>query len=352
MQVLTQRNVYILPTGTGLAFGGLLVALLLASINYQLSLGYLLTFALAASAAASMHLTHGTLRGLKLHLQPASAVRVGEAVSWTVIIDNPGRARWGIGLAWATRRSGDSAGLSAPGGSPIWVDVGTAGQVRATLAAQALQRGHWRTPPITLETRFPLGLFRAWTWWRPAASVTVWPRPEQPCPPLPGVGHRGTPAEDAEPQPPAPTTPLGSTSLPSGSGDADIIGLRSYRPGDRLNQIAWRRVPADGGWLSLETQELPPTDQRSPVWLNWADTAGLADEEARWSRLAAWVDRAHQQGRAFGLRLPSQVLEWDEGPEHHRRAMDALAGPPLDDQERPSGLAPAAWDPPYRGTKT
>jgi hypothetical protein len=50
-----------------------LLLMLLASINYQLNLGYALTFLLAGSGLVSMHLTHGTLRGLTLHLRPVAA---------------------------------------------------------------------------------------------------------------------------------------------------------------------------------------------------------------------------------------------------------------------------------------
>ena len=48
--LLTQRNVYILPTGAGWMLALTLLVLLLASINFQLNLGYLLTFLLAGSA--------------------------------------------------------------------------------------------------------------------------------------------------------------------------------------------------------------------------------------------------------------------------------------------------------------
>ena len=49
--VLNQRNVYILPTRPGFMLGATLLVLLVASINYQLNLGYLLTFLLAGSGA-------------------------------------------------------------------------------------------------------------------------------------------------------------------------------------------------------------------------------------------------------------------------------------------------------------
>ncbi len=46
---LTQRNVYILPTQPGFMLALTLVLLLVGSINYQLNLGYLLTFLLAVA---------------------------------------------------------------------------------------------------------------------------------------------------------------------------------------------------------------------------------------------------------------------------------------------------------------
>ena len=46
---LGQRNIYILPTKAGYAFAATLVVMLLAAINYQLNLGYALTFLLAVN---------------------------------------------------------------------------------------------------------------------------------------------------------------------------------------------------------------------------------------------------------------------------------------------------------------
>ena len=44
---LTHRNLYVLPTRPGWMLGLTLLLLLVGSINYQLNLGYLLTFLLA-----------------------------------------------------------------------------------------------------------------------------------------------------------------------------------------------------------------------------------------------------------------------------------------------------------------
>ena len=77
---LTQRNVYILPTRAGWMLALTLLVLLVASINFQLNLGYLLTFLLAGSALVGMHVCHNNLRGLTLHLHPPEAVHAHQAV--------------------------------------------------------------------------------------------------------------------------------------------------------------------------------------------------------------------------------------------------------------------------------
>jgi len=51
---LSQRRVYILPTRHGLTFGLAVILMLIGSINYNLSLGYVLTFLLAGLGIVSI----------------------------------------------------------------------------------------------------------------------------------------------------------------------------------------------------------------------------------------------------------------------------------------------------------
>lgn len=299
---LRQRNIYIVPTGAGWFFALLLLVLLLASINYQLSLGYALTFLLAGSALVSMHLTHGTLRGLQLHLRTAGPVFAGESAAFAVVIDNPGSARHGIGLG--LRR--------APAGEALsWVDVPGGGQAHATLRFTPTHRGWHAVPALKVETRFPFGLFRAWSVWRPAARVLAWPQPEQPAPPLPEDGSSA--AEGA----------VGRSLQTSG----EFEGLRPWRRGDTLRQIAWKKVArtaqaGDAHLVSRDTQR--PASQT--LWLDWQTTrTPTGDTESRLSRLAAWVVRADQEGAACGLRLPGVELAPAHGEPHRRALLEALA---------------------------
>ncbi|WP_428425175.1 DUF58 domain-containing protein [Methylibium sp.] len=297
--LLTQRNVYILPTRAGWVFALTLGVLLVASINYQLSLGYLLTFLLAGSGVVSMHVTHATLRGLSLHLRPPQPVFAGDAaVVECVLASEAPRTRHGIGLRLA--------GLERP---PrwSWTDVPGGAQSAVRLSFVAPQRGRLPLPDVVLETRFPLGLFHAWSEWRPLSTVLAYPKPEQPAPPLP-----------------LPRAAAGDATTTRSSDGGELEGVRGYRRGDPLKLVVWKKaaraLDTGGELVSRDTS----SSAHHELWLDWAATAGLAPE-ARLSRLAAWVLAGERSGAAWGLRLPGHGLPPAIGEAQRRAALEALA---------------------------
>ncbi|HMN76405.1 MAG TPA: DUF58 domain-containing protein [Burkholderiaceae bacterium] len=295
--LLTQRNVYILPTRAGLLFCLTLVVLLLASINYQLNLGYLLTFVLAGAGIASMHQTHATLRGLTLHLQPVPAAHAGDAAPLSVVLTTPGAARFGIGLRLQ----------SASASTLTWIDVPAGGQATARLSFVPPRRGLHEVPALVAETRFPLGLFRAWAYWRPAAQVLAYPQAEAPPPGLPATS----------------ATPGGPAVARAGQG-AEFDGIRAYRRGDARKLVVWKKAArALEGGGELVSREAGGTAHLQ-LWLAW-EQCGDAAGEARLSRLAAWVLAAHRAGVDFGLRLPDLEIAPAQGDVHRRACLEALA---------------------------
>ena len=305
---LTQRNVYILPTRAGLMLGVTLAVLLLASINYQLNLGYLLTFLLAGCAAVGMQVCHGTLRGLDLHLLPPEPQYAGSAAVLRVVLHNARRRpRFGIGLAvyGRRRRKGQAAG-SIPW---AWADVPDQGQTTVEVAFQPERRGWHPVPPLTAETRFPLGTFRVWTVWRPAAKMLVYPQPEAHPPPLPAGRLRGGQA-------------VASAST-RGAGEYD--GVRAYRRGDPLKLVVWKKAARA---QAAGSDDLVSRDaalaQRHELWLDLA-AAALPDHEARLSRLAAWVLQADRLGLDYGLEVGARQLQPAQGEAHKRACLELLA---------------------------
>ncbi len=299
---LTQRNVYILPTRAGVMFAFTLLVLLLASINYQLNLGYVLTFLLAGSGVVSMHLTHNTLRGLTLHLKPVPAVFAGEAALLEAVLTSPGTPRFGIGLR--VMAEDDTAARQAP---ISWINVPAGGQASAHVSFVPALRGLHEVPTLSAETRFPLGLFRAWTVWRPAAHVLVYPRLERPAAALP-ISR---------------PVPGGPSQVRQADG-GEIEGVRGYRRGDPLKLVVWKKAAKaleTGG--ELVSRDTSASAHRELV-LDWRVCGALGPEE-RLSRLTAWVLAAQRAGIDYGLELPGVAIEPGEGDGHRRRCLEALA---------------------------
>ena len=296
--VLHQRNVYIVPTVPGLVLAVTLLVLLITSINFQLSLGYALTFLLAGCALVAMHRGHATLRGLELYF-PAQPPQTLGSANLHVHVHNPSAApRYGLGLAFVENDTW------------MWSEIAAHHTNRLQLAWHAPRRGWVDIPPITLETRFPMGVFRAWTVWRPASKVLVYPAPE--------VGGPGLPVALALARAGAPA----ARSMPS---DPAWDGLRPYRRGDPRKTLAWKscaKAMASGS-DALVSRERAPV-QAAPLYLDYANT-GLADKEARLSRLCAWARRAETLGLAYGLRLPHAHIEPGSGPLHLGHCLEAMA---------------------------
>jgi uncharacterized protein (DUF58 family) len=297
--VLTQRTVYILPTRAGWLLGATLLVLLLASINYQLNLGYALTFLLAGSALAGMHAGHANLRGLVLQLHPPPAVFAGTAAGAVVQLGNPGRrARYALGLAvwrndaWA------------------WTDVPAQGSSMLQVRWQPPARGLHSLPPLAVQTRFPLGTFRVWTVWRTASRVLVYPAPEPCPPPIPAAQTPG---------PRAASSPHSHADRHSGDWD----GVRPYRQGDPRKAVLWKKAAQRDSLISREATG----GSCEEVWLDLAHTGlpASAGTEARLARLCAWVLVAHQQDLRFGMRLGAMTLALERGLAHRNHCLRALA---------------------------
>lgn len=300
---LTQRNVYILPTRPGWMLAVTLMVLLIASINYELNLGYVLTFLLAGCAVVGMHVCHATLRGLSLHLLPPEPVFAGTAATLTVQLSSLRKTpRYGIGLAVLDRKPGEEKQWA-------WTDVAAQGNARVHIAFHPQKCGLQALPALTAETHFPLGTFRVWTVWRPAAKLLVYPAPELHPPALPPGSPRAGGASAAAPQ--------------QNSGEFD--GVRSYRRGDPMRSVVWKKVAKSGQLVSRDSQQA----QRFELWLDLQQVGSFAGSAAsldhKLSRLCAWVLAADKQGLTYGLRLSAQEIAPGSGDAHKRACLTALA---------------------------
>lgn len=287
--VLNQRRVYILPSRQGLLFAVVLVVMLLGDINYNLSLGYVLTFLLAMMALLSLLYAFRNLAHLHIHAGHVAPVFAGESARFVFHFDNPSAlARYQIHLHDdADHRT--IFDLAAHSATPVYLDI------------PSTRRGWLDSDRLTIYSEFPLGLFHAWTYIHFDVLALVYPRP-------------------------APTQPLPLAASPDGTGklsvagDDDFAGLRNYVAGDALPRIAWKALAREQG---LQVKQFS-TPMGQELWLDWAAT-GDQGIETKLEILTRWVLDADAEGMRYGLRLPNGELAPQHSPAHKAECLRRLA---------------------------
>lgn len=281
------RSIYILPTSAGLGYGLVLMATLLGALNYQNNLGLFLTFLMISTALVGMHHCWFQLLGLQVRARDGLPVFAGETARFPVtLVDTAGKPRPQLALV---------------GAAPLALAAG--GEAQVELTRPAPRRGSMPLDRVVLETRYPFGLFRAWTQLRPQAAVLVYPSPAPHAPPAPML-----PRFDQQ----------GRGDL--GVGAEDFVGPRAYRPGDSPKQLDWKAFARERGLIVKQFGG----DQSARVWLDW-DAVPAADPEQRLSLLARQVLDADALNYSYGLRLPGLTIDHDRGGRHKHRCLAALA---------------------------
>nr|WP_229429166.1 DUF58 domain-containing protein [Massilia sp. ST3] len=294
--LLSQRRVFILPSKAGLGFAALALILLIGSVNYTLGLGFALTFLAVSCALVDMVATYRNLAQLRLRQGRVAPVFAGQEAQFELAIANRTRlARYAI--------RADFSDVPEP---RHVTDVATGAQASVVLAIPTTARG-WLSPPrVKLSTRFPLGLFHAWSYWRPGTRALVYPRPEDGAPGLPLVGNSGSQVRAA--------------------GSDDFAGVRSYQAGDSPRQLAWRQIarldPALGGQLVTKHFE---GGEGSDLVLDFDALPVSLGLELRLSRMARWVLDAEQRAMPYAFRLGALRYEPALGAAHQAACLRALA---------------------------
>ena len=297
--VLGHRRVYIVPSRLGWLFAGTLGILLVGSINYALSLGFGLAFLLAGVGLAGMVHTTRNLVRLSVRAARCEPVFAGDAAQFHLLLSNG-----------AQYDRPEILLRHVASGAQRTVDVGAASLTEAVLAVPAARRGWLPLGRVMLETRFPLGLFRAWSYVEPDSRCLIYPRPEMGAlPPL------------------APSTQAGGARAHA-QGSDDFSGLRAYQPADSPRHVAWKSVARSDTQHSRSDDMLTKQfagDAVAELWLDLSELPATLGLEQRLSRLAGWVLAAERAGAHYGLRLPGSEIAPARGDAHRAACLEALA---------------------------
>lgn len=288
---LNQKKIFILPTKQGIYFALLVGAMVMAGINYQNSLVFGLAFLLASLFMVGILHTYRNLAGLNLIAGSSRPAFAGEEAEFTIVLKRLGdRFYESLQIGWDKNYQ-------------TTADVIDGQEVRVRCYVKTKKRGRMNPGRFLLETRYPLGLFRAWSWVDLDMTTLVYPKP------IPGgelPASESTSEEEGE--------------LVLRDGAEDFYGLREYQPGDPIRHIAWK---AFARTETLMTKQFAAyADKR--VWLDWDHFQGM-DREARLSRLCYWVLKLNSSNDEYGLRLPGIEIEPSRGESHRDEILKALA---------------------------
>lgn len=286
---LSQANIFIFPTGFGFVFGFLLGILVLGAINYQNSLVYGVAFLLGSMFIVTILYTFRNLSGLSIELAESHAGFVGEDIEFNVRVDRAkGNGREGIQVGW-------------PQGLKQWVEIFDTEAAVVRLYVKADARGWLNPGRLLVETYYPLGLLRAWTWVDINARALVYPQPIFQDIPNASSGRR----DDGEL-----LDPLGSD---------DFVDIKGYVPGDPIKNIIWRSYArSDEVMVKRYASYVEPR-----LWFDFHDMQG--DTEEKLSRLTGLALQAKRSEREFGMRLPNQEVAPGTGEAHLESVLRELA---------------------------
>lgn len=287
---LSRRRLYILPTRAGMAFGALVLAMMVAGLNYTNSLALLFAFLLAGFALVAMHECHRNLLGLSLLDAAAAPLFAGSAGTLRLTLANTsGPARYRVQIA-------------VDGETAVALDLSAAGRGQVELPIRARRRGLRRIDRLLVRSSHPFGLFRVWTWVHAPIEVIVYPR---------ATGSLPLPADSG----------AGAGAWPLATAGADEwLGLRPFRDGDSPRQVAWKAYAREAPLLVKEY-----SSAGSPLRILSLDAARQPDIESRLSQLSRWVVDAEATSDLYGLELPGQRIRPHRGSDHRHRCLSALA---------------------------
>lgn len=291
---LHMRNIFVLPSRAGTLFATVLLAMLVCSINYGLSLGYALSFLIFGVAVVGMMHTFRNMSALRFKPGRSEPVYAGQAAEISLtVINRSGLDRYALRVD--AREMSRTESIDVPGRSEQLIKI----------ALPTSERGWMPLPRLTLSTRFPLGIWRAWAYWHPAQRVMVYPAPESPPQPL----------------------PLSSLNAGDGHGqgglEEDLAGIRPFQAGDSPRRIAWTAMARTGtDDVLTKSFEGGATGE---LLLDYTQLPASLGAEDRLSRLTRWVLEAEKIGTRYALHMPGKSIEAGNGSAHKIKCLEALA---------------------------
>ncbi|MBN8884859.1 MAG: DUF58 domain-containing protein [Rudaea sp.] len=294
--LLHRRRIYVVPSRFGLIYSFMLLVMLIGALNYANNPGLLLTCLLGAAAYQSVFAGFRTLNRVELRSIRTQPCHAGDNLRLSLLFASAAAAP-----KRSLRLRMENAANANAETTPIVFDLPGDDSQAVETTLPAPRRGWLPIGRVRVWTEYPYGLFHVWSWLHPDQRALVYPRLETNAPALPQNG--------------------GEAQAQTARRNGDEFGLlREYRAGDPCRLIAWKASARQDHLLVKEFE----SQHSREIMLDWHRLDGL-DDEARISRLAAWIERAETLQTPYLLQLPQIRLGPALGPAHRHACLRELA---------------------------
>lgn len=299
---LSHKNLFIFPTIRGFVFLAITATLWLLGTNYQNNLILALAFFMVSLFVLAIHITFLNLNRLYLRYADVSEVFAGEEAQLNFQLKKQARSpAEEIEFDWQEVLGAKTRPATSKANTTVIEVVEKSGEHLVSLYCPS--RGVYELPRLRVQSLFPLGILRCWTWLNWDVKLVVFPKPVH--------GGLGTSAITSDDE---------GDGLHPVKGGEDFSGLESYIPGDSLRRVSWKTFAKGRGLYVKDFSESLSKEK----WLDY--DAVIADTlEERLSVLAFWVLHYYQENEHYGLKLPTSSIEPNSGYDHRTRCLNILA---------------------------
>ena len=279
---VSMQKVFVLPRRHGLMVGFSTLGVFAIAIRIQNNMLLLIAVALFILFLLSLVWAGRNLAGIQLGVQKDQRLIAGEAQRVMVTLKAERPKHFVVAVIGKERYRLDFKNLVTSVAVPVKIN----------------ERGKMRIPPILIESDFPFGLARCWSWLSPG-SILVAPSPLNASGvEAKAISRTGTTEEDEE------------------ASGAD--SLAEWVNGTPQTRIHWKRFAATGRLL-IKTGDHVAGDK---VVIDYTKLKGLGHERAL-SLMCGAVLSAESQQTPFVMLLPGLEVKSPAG--QSGEALDALA---------------------------
>jgi uncharacterized protein (DUF58 family) len=280
--IFKRDNLYIIPSSYCLGFITVCIVLYLIAVNYQNNLVYVALFWLLSLLILSIFKTHQNLNNSKWILKGFEEAFAG----------NP------LTILMQVQSSVTNVQVTL---NDCVKTVSSDGLLNFTLQAPTTTRGYHTLNRIKVESIYPFGLFRAFTYLHFTKPYLVYPAVND----LPLNTLNSQIAESEE-----------GTNV---KGAEEFAILKEYQAGDNIKQIHWKSFSKNEQLLIKEFSQNLSND----VFLDLNMQTGSLEQKI--STITTAVVNLSAQNIAFGVILPNETIEVANGDNHKRAVLTKLA---------------------------